>query len=106
MKSDAAGLPDEVVRAARPVKHSFSIAGHRTSISLEAAFWAALRAAAAAQSRSVASLIAEVDRRRGDAGLSSAVRVWLLELAIQGGLPGAARSARPDVQQSTQGERS
>ena len=31
----------------RPVKRSFTIGGHRTSISLEAAFWDALKAAAA-----------------------------------------------------------
>ena len=64
---------------ARPVKHSFTIAGHRTSISLEQAFWSALRSAAAAEQRSVASLVEEIDKGRGEAGLSSAVRVWVLD---------------------------
>lgn len=64
---------------ARPVKHSFTIAGHRTSISLEQAFWSELKAAAAAEQRSVASLVEEIDERRGEAGLSSAVRVWVLD---------------------------
>lgn len=63
----------------RPVKRSFSIAGHRTSISLEHAFWVALKEIAAAQGRSLASLITDIDRERGDAGLSGAVRVWVLD---------------------------
>jgi len=63
----------------RPVKRSFTIAGHRTSISLEAAFWEALRAAAASEHVPVARLIARIDSTRGAGGLSSAVRVWVLQ---------------------------
>ena len=63
----------------RPVKHSFTIAGHRTSISLEAAFWDALRTAAAAEGLSLAALVGRIDLQRGEAGLSSAVRVWVLD---------------------------
>ena len=63
----------------RPVKRSFSIAGHRTSISLENAFWIALNEIASDQKRPLAALVAEIDRERGDAGLSSAVRVWVLD---------------------------
>lgn len=62
----------------RPVKRSFSIKGHRTSISLEAAFWAALKEAAEEDRVPLANLIAAIDQTRGGAGLSSAVRVWLL----------------------------
>lgn len=65
--------------AARPVKRSFSIRGHRTSISLEAPFWDALKEAAAREGVSLASLIARIDEARGTAGLSSAVRVWILD---------------------------
>ena len=71
------------VRAAlgRPIKRSFTIAGHRTSISLEAAFWEALKAAALEQRLPVARLIARIDDARGGGGngLSSAVRVWILQ---------------------------
>ena len=65
----------------RPIKRSFTIAGHRTSISLEAAFWEALKVVAAEQRLSVARLVARIDRgRSGDGGgLSSAVRVWILQ---------------------------
>ena len=62
----------------RPVKRSFSIRGHRTSISLEADFWTALKDAAAEDAVPLASLIARIDETRGACGLSSAVRVWLL----------------------------
>jgi predicted DNA-binding ribbon-helix-helix protein len=65
--------------AARPVKRSFSIRGHRTSISLEEPFWEALKEAAARERISLAALIARIDERRGTAGLSSAVRVWILD---------------------------
>jgi predicted DNA-binding ribbon-helix-helix protein len=62
----------------RPEKRSFSIEGHRTSISLEKAFWTALKKAAAEDGLTVANLISSIDKSRGEAGLSSAVRVWLL----------------------------
>ena len=63
----------------RPVKRSFTIAGHRTSISLETPFWEALKTAAADEGVAVAKLIARIDGARGASGLSSAVRVWLLQ---------------------------
>ncbi len=64
--------------SARPRKRSFTIRGHRTSISLETAFWEALKAAATAESASLAALIASIDAERGQTNLSSAVRVWVL----------------------------
>ena len=63
----------------RPVKRSFTISGHRTSISLEQAFWVALKAIAADEGVSVAALIGRIDAARGKSGLSSAVRVWILQ---------------------------
>lgn len=62
----------------RPVKRSFTIAGHRTSISLEASFWEALKNLAAEEHVPVAQLIARIDQGRDGGGLSSAVRVWIL----------------------------
>jgi len=63
-------------------KHSVSIAGHRTSITLEAAFWDALGAIAKQRSTTVAGLIAEIDRTRAadpsTPNLSSAIRVFVL----------------------------
>ena len=59
-------------------KRSVVIAGHKTSVSLEAPFWEALKEIAARRRTSVNRLIAELDRRR-DGNLSSAIRVFVLE---------------------------
>ncbi len=64
--------------SARPQKRSFTIRGHRTSISLEAAFWEALRELAARDGVSLAGAVERIDAERGDTNLSSAVRVWVL----------------------------
>ena len=61
------------------LKRSLTIAGHRTSLSLEAEFWEALTAAARAENKSLAVLVGEIDATRGSRNLSSAVRVWLLQ---------------------------
>jgi predicted DNA-binding ribbon-helix-helix protein len=60
------------------VKHSLAIAGHRTSISLERAFWEGLKTIAAERGQSVAALAASIDAGRGEANLSSAIRVFVL----------------------------
>lgn len=65
------------------VKRSISISGHRTSISLEDAFWRRLKALAEAREKSVSGLIAEIDMARGEANLSSAIRVYVLEASTQ-----------------------
>ncbi len=62
----------------KDLKRSVTIAGHRTSLSLEPEFWNALNEAARADGKSVSAIIAEMDRSRGDRNLSSAIRVWLL----------------------------
>jgi predicted DNA-binding ribbon-helix-helix protein len=64
-------------------KHSIVIAGHRTSVSLEAAFWEALKRIATEDGCSLAALVARVDAGRGSANLSSALRVFALERAMQ-----------------------
>lgn len=68
--------------SARPIKRSFRIAGHATSISLEAAFWDAFRACAEANGQSMTALLSEIDVARGEANLSSAVRVHVLNWAL------------------------
>jgi predicted DNA-binding ribbon-helix-helix protein len=68
----------------KDLKRSLSIAGHRTSLSLEPEFWEALRKAAAAKGVTVSALVAEIDQARGERNLSSAVRVWLLEDLLRG----------------------
>jgi predicted DNA-binding ribbon-helix-helix protein len=64
---------------ARVVKRSLVIAGHRTSVSLEDAFWRGLHAIAADRGLSLNRLAARIDASRGGANLSSAIRVFVLE---------------------------
>jgi predicted DNA-binding ribbon-helix-helix protein len=59
-------------------KRSLTIAGHRTSLSLEPEFWAVLKSAAQEERKSLAALVADIDRHRGERNLSSALRVWVL----------------------------
>jgi predicted DNA-binding ribbon-helix-helix protein len=60
-------------------KRSITIAGHRTSISLEEPFWQALGEIAVARQTSLAALVVEIDRNRPTAiNLSSAVRLFVL----------------------------
>ena len=70
--------PTAEARDAAVVKRSLTVAGHRTSISLEDAFWSGLRGIAAERGLSIAALVAEVDRGRGPSNLSSALRVFVL----------------------------
>lgn len=65
---------------ARPVKHSLTLRGHRTSVSLEAAFWRAFRDIAAERGVAINVLAVEVDEgREPDVGLASAIRVFVLD---------------------------
>ncbi|HEY5794996.1 MAG TPA: ribbon-helix-helix domain-containing protein [Bosea sp. (in: a-proteobacteria)] len=59
-------------------KRSLTIAGHRTSVSLEEPFWDALKEIAAAEELTVAALIAQVDSGREAVNLSSALRLYVL----------------------------
>jgi predicted DNA-binding ribbon-helix-helix protein len=62
----------------KPVKRSVTIAGHATSITLEAPFWDSLQQIAAAEKRSLPALITDIDERRGT-NLSSALRLYVLQ---------------------------
>jgi predicted DNA-binding ribbon-helix-helix protein len=67
------------------VKRSVRIAGHPTSISLEAAFWEALREIAVRRQLSVNALVAAIDAERSG-NLSSAIRLFVLESCRRGEL--------------------
>jgi predicted DNA-binding ribbon-helix-helix protein len=63
----------------RPVKHSLTLRGHRTSVSLETEFWQAFRDIAAARDLTINALAIEIDEsRQTDIGLASAIRVFVL----------------------------
>lgn len=63
----------------RPIKRSLTLAGHRTSVSLEDAFWAAFREIAADRGVTPSKLATDIDReRRLDVGLATALRLFVL----------------------------
>jgi predicted DNA-binding ribbon-helix-helix protein len=61
------------------VKRSVVIAGHRTSISLEDAFWNDLKEIAALRKMGLSELIGTIDTQRDHANLSSAIRLFVLD---------------------------
>jgi predicted DNA-binding ribbon-helix-helix protein len=63
-------------------KRSVSLYGHKTSVSLEKAFWDVLEEATIAQSLSLSQLIREVDERRIATGLSRALRLYALSFLL------------------------
>ena len=80
------------------IKRSLVIAGHRTSISLEEAFWRGLKALAKRRAQSINALVAEIDAARDASrpgNLSSALRLFVLEFCRRGELPPAQGDAGP-----------
>jgi predicted DNA-binding ribbon-helix-helix protein len=61
-----------------PNKRSVTIDKHRTSISLEEPFWDALSELARVEGKSLAALIGEIDKSRGEENLSAAIRLYVL----------------------------
>ena len=60
-------------------KHSVTLHGHRTSLSLEDEFWAEAIALAAHEGKTLAAFLAEIDETRAaDSNLSSAIRLRIL----------------------------
>jgi predicted DNA-binding ribbon-helix-helix protein len=61
------------------IKRSIVIAGHKTSVSLEDAFWSGLKEIAAARHSTLSDLVASIDTGRTGGNLSSAIRLFVLE---------------------------
>ena len=80
------------------IKRSFSLAGHRTSVALEPAFWEVLRAAAQSRSIALSGLVAAVDAERdGTTPLASALRLRALREALASTRATAPEAADPGV---------
>jgi predicted DNA-binding ribbon-helix-helix protein len=62
-----------------PVKHSLTLKGHRTSVSLEAEFWREFRRIAREDGTTLNALAADIDVARDpEVGLASSIRVFVL----------------------------
>lgn len=77
-------------------KRSVVVGGHRTSISLEQAFWEALLQMAASEAKTINQMVSDIDAAR-TGNLSSAIRVWVLERAKQGLLQPGETVTRTDM---------
>src|SRR2546430_17549684 len=75
------------------VKRSIVIAGHKTSVSLEDAFWSGLKDIAGSRNLTLSELVASIDGERRQGNLSSAIRLFVLDhyrsQAGGAGAPGA-----------------
>jgi predicted DNA-binding ribbon-helix-helix protein len=61
------------------IKRSIVIAGHKTSVSLEDAFWMALKEIAIGRNKTLSDLVGEIDTERPHGNLSSAIRLFVLD---------------------------
>jgi predicted DNA-binding ribbon-helix-helix protein len=61
------------------VKRSIVIAGHKTSVSLEDAFWSGLKDIASTRNMTLSELVAAIDTDRRQGNLSSAIRLYVLD---------------------------
>lgn len=61
------------------VKRSIVIAGHKTSVSLEDAFWNGLKEIAVSRNVALSDLVSSIDKERKHGNLSSAIRLFVLD---------------------------
>jgi predicted DNA-binding ribbon-helix-helix protein len=61
------------------IKRSIVIAGHKTSVSLEDAFWKGLKDIALSRHATLSDLVAGIDTERPHGNLSSAIRLFVLD---------------------------
>jgi predicted DNA-binding ribbon-helix-helix protein len=73
------GLEVERPMKSPVVKRSIVIAGHKTSVSLEDAFWRGLKEIADAREMTLSELVASIDTDRKHGNLSSAIRLFVLD---------------------------
>ena len=66
------------------VKRSVHVNGHKTSVSLEDAFWSGLKEIADAQATTLSAMVAEIDKKREQSNLSSAIRLFVLDQVRNG----------------------
>jgi predicted DNA-binding ribbon-helix-helix protein len=78
------------------VKRSIVIAGHKTSVSLEDAFWQGLKQIASERDLTLSDMVAGIDTDRRQGNLSSAIRLFVLDYYRQRGNPNGSGAGRED----------
>ncbi len=80
------------------IKRSIVIAGHKTSVSLEDAFWSGLKEIALNRRATLSDLVAAIDSERQNGNLSSAIRLFVLDhYQARNGERGGGGTAPRDV---------
>jgi predicted DNA-binding ribbon-helix-helix protein len=87
---------DGTIMKSQVVKRSIVIAGHKTSVSLEDAFWDDLKEIATAQGKTLSDVVAEIDATRRQGNLSSAIRLFVLGNVREGAKLGGRMSLGGD----------
>jgi predicted DNA-binding ribbon-helix-helix protein len=72
-------LPKEAIMQSAIVKRSIVVAGHKTSVSLEDAFWNGLKEIGKNHKMTLSDLVGDIDARRQHGNLSSAIRLFVLD---------------------------
>ena len=76
------------------VKRSIVVAGHKTSVSLEEAFWNGMKEISVIRSMTLSELVGEIDTNRQQGNLSSAIRLFVLDyFRNRTSVPAANKSA-------------
>jgi predicted DNA-binding ribbon-helix-helix protein len=75
------------------VKRSIVVAGHKTSVSLEEAFWNGMKEIASTRSLTLSELVGEIDGGRQQGNLSSAIRLFVLDYFRSRAMPVAGNGS-------------
>jgi len=84
------------------VKRSIAVHGHKTSVTLEEAFWNGLKQIASDRQVTMSDLVSEIDSGRLNANLSSAIRLFVLD-HYRTMLDAAAGKQNPDTRMVERG---
>ena len=79
------------------VKRSIVVAGHKTSVSLEEAFWTSMKEISASRDMTLSDLVSEIDKGRNQGNLSSAIRLFVLDYFRTRANGGGSAESRPQA---------
>jgi predicted DNA-binding ribbon-helix-helix protein len=79
------------------VKRSIVVDGHKTSVSLEEAFWSGMKEICGERGKTLSELVSEIDRNRQMGNLSSAIRLFVLEHFRNGAVPAPSNSSQLEL---------
>ena len=84
------------------VKRSIAVSGHKTSVTLEEAFWNGLKQIASDRGLTLSDLVTAIDTERLNANLSSAIRLFVLDHYRTTCVPAAGEMGKPAVETAGQ----